>query len=231
MEEIFNSLIILDATPQIWKILIRLVCAIIAGFLIGFESRSRWKDAGIKTQTILCFTACLLMIISKYGFYELSKFEGIQYDASRVSSTIISGLCFIGAGMVFTKQNAIKGLTTAVSLCLTIAIGMCFGSGLIVTGITVTILELLLQKFLHNSKGLFTSKKLILVNAKFYCEDGYIDRFKEIFAIDHFVAFKITKEGEKVIAEVEFFYKIKISSEELFNITKNEPQIIMIQKY
>ena len=230
MEEIFNSLTVLDATPQIWKILVRLLCAIVAGLLIGIESRSRLKDAGVKTQTLLCLTACLLMIISKYAFYELSKFEGIQYDASRVASTIISGLCFIGAGMLFYKQNAIRGLTTAVSLCLTIAIGMCFGAGLLITGGIVTIVFITLQRILHQDRGIFKSKRLIFVSAKFYAEDGYIDRFKEIFGISHFVTFKITKENDKSIVEVEFFYKIKISSEELFDISKNEPQIIMLEK-
>ena len=76
MQEIFDSLLVLDGTYDVWKILIRLGFAIIAGFLLGSESRSRSKDAGIKTHTMLCLTACLLMIISKYGFYELSKFEG-----------------------------------------------------------------------------------------------------------------------------------------------------------
>lgn len=230
MEEIFNSLIVLDGTVQIWKLLIRLLCAIVAGFIIGFESRSRWKDAGIKTQTLLCLTACLLMIISKYGFYELSKFEGIQYDASRVSSTIISGLCFIGAGVVYNKQNAVKGLTTSVSLCLTIAIGMCFGSGLLITGGIITITSLFLQRFLHNRKGIFKGKRLIVVNAKFYAEDGYIDKFKEIFGITHFNTFKITKENNQSVIEVEFFYNVKISSEELYDIAKNESQIICLEK-
>lgn len=230
MEEIFNSIGILDATAQIWKILIRFACAIFAGFLIGFESRSRLKDAGVKTHTLLCLTASLLMVISKYAFYELSKFEGIQYDASRVASTIISGLCFIGAGMVFYKQNNIKGLTTAVSLCLTIAIGMCFGSGMLVTGAIITLTDISLQFILHQDKGIFRSKKLIIVSAKFYAEDGYIDKFKQIFGISHFVTFKIYKQNEKSIVEVEFFYKVRISSEELFDIMQNEPQIIMLEK-
>ena len=231
MKEIFDALIVLDGTFQIWKLLVRVAGAILAGFIIGLECRSRSKDAGIKTHTLLCLTACLLMIISKYGFYELSKFEGIQYDASRVSSTIISGLCFMGAGMVFYKQDAIKGLTTAVSLCLTISIGMCFGSGLIVTGCIVTATVICLQLILHQDKGIFRNKKLIVVSAKFYDEEGYIEHFKEIFGIDHFVTFKITKEGEKSVVEVEFFYKVKISSEELVEISEKEPQIIMIEKY
>ena len=195
MEEIFNTMGVLDGTLQIWKILVRIALAIIAGLSIGLESNRRLKDAGIKTHTLLCLTSCVLMIISKYGFYELAKMEGIQYDAARVASTIISGLCFIGAGMLFYKQNSIKGLTTAVSLCLTISIGMCYGSGLLITAIVVTILDVLLQVILHKNKGLFRRKKLIVLNAKFYAENGYIERFKQIFDIDHFEHFKISKEN------------------------------------
>ena len=231
MNEIFDAITVLDGNLQIWKILVRLGAAILAGFVIGLECRSRAKDAGIRTHTLLCLTACLLMIISKYGFYELAKFEGIQYDASRVSSTIISGLCFIGAGMVFYKQDAIKGLTTAVSLCLTISIGMCFGSGLIITACIVTALTIVLQLIMHQNKGIFRSKKHIVVSAKFYADDGYVEKFKKIFGISHFVSFKITKENERSIVEAEFYYKVKISSEELVEISKNEPQIIMLEKY
>ena len=230
MEEIFNTMGVLDGTLQIWKILVRIALAIIAGLSIGLESNRRLKDAGIKTHTLLCLTSCVLMVISKYGFYELAKMEGIQYDASRVASTIISGLCFIGAGMLFFKQYSIKGLTTAVSLCLTISIGMCFGSGLLITGCIVSVLDILLQFILHKNKGLFKRKKLIVLNAKFYAENGYIEKFKRIFDIDHFEHFKIVKENDKAIIEVEFLYKIKISSEEIFEITKYEPEIIMVEK-
>ena len=171
------------------------------------------------------------MIISKYAFYDLSKFEGIQYDASRVASTIISGLCFIGAGVVFYKQKAIKGLTTAVSLCLTISIGMCFGSGLLVTGAIVTATVILLQLILHQDRGILRSKRLIFITAKFYVDDNeYVDKFKETFGIKHFITFKITKENDKSIVEAEFLYKVKISSEELVDIMKNDPQIIMLEK-
>ena len=230
MDEIFNSLGVLDATFQIWKLLLRLLCAIVAGFAIGIESRSRSKESGVKTHTLLCLTACLLMIISKYAFFELSKFEGIQYDASRVASTIISGLCFIGAGMVFYKQNAVKGLTTAVALCLTIAIGMCFGSGLLITGGIITVVEIVLQMILHQDRGIFRNKRLIFVSAKFYAENGYVDKFKEIFGIKHFLSFKITKQDEKSVIEVEFLYKTSISSEELIEIFNNQPQIIKLEK-
>ena len=230
MQEIFNAMGVLDLTWDVWKILLRLFLAIIAGFILGLESWARSKDAGIKTNTILCLTACLLMIISKYGFYELAKFEGIQYDASRVASTIISGLCFVGAGMVFYKQGTIRGLTSAVSMCLTIAIGMCFGSGLLITAGIVTLITLLLQLIWHSKLPIFRSRKVIIVKAEFVLSDNYIEKFKEIFNIKHFRAFKIIRQGEQCGAEVEFAYRIKVTSEELAKKVQEETNILMFEK-
>lgn len=230
MEEIFKSMFILDSTFSIWKILLRIVIAILAGFILGLENKSRSKDAGLKTHTILCLTACLLMIISKYGFYELSKFEGIQYDASRVASTIISGLCFMGAGVVFNRKETVVGLTTAISMCLTITIGMCIGSGLLITGVIVTFIVILLQKILHLNIGILKSPKSINVKAKFILEDNYIDYFKQLFDVKHFNKFKIYRENDIEMVEVEFNYKFKVTSEEIFDKVKNEKRIIAIEK-
>lgn len=230
MEEIFNSMSVLDASTGIWKVLLRIGISIIAGFLIGLESKSRSKDAGMKTHTIICLTSCLLMIVSKYGFYELSKFDGISYDTSRIAANIISGLCFLGAGVLVYKKDIIFGLTTAVSICLTIAIGMCIGSGLLITGCVVTIITIILQKLLHLNKGVFKSPKSITVTAKFKLDDDYIEHFKQVFEVRHFNRFKIFKENDIEVAEVEFLYKVKVSSEELFLKVKNEPQIISLEK-
>ncbi len=231
MEDMFNSLIVLDGSIEVWKFLVRLFLSILAGFLLGLESRSRSKDAGIKTHTILCMTACLLMIISKYGFYELGSIEGVSYDSSRVASTIISGLCFLGAGMLFFKQDSIKGLTTAVGMCLTITIGMCFGSGLLVTGAFVTAIALILQFVLHQEFGIFKSNKQILVRADFVLEENYIEHFKKLFGINKFLNMKIVKEPEREVAEVEFYCSASLTNEELAEMVKNEPQIIMIKIY
>ena len=231
MNQIFEVLCFLDWNPKVWHLFLRLGLAIVAGFVLGYENKIRSKDAGIKTHTILCMTACLLMIISKYGFYELGHFEGIQYDASRVASTIISGLCFLGAGMVFYKQDSIKGLTSAVAMCLTIAIGMSFGAGLIVIGCAVTVIGLILQLIMHLDFGIFKSSKHIVVKAVFVVEDNYVEHFKEVFEIKGFLKFKVKKDGDREIAEVEFYYNVKVNSEELVEIARKEPQILFLEKY
>lgn len=230
MQDIFDAIGVLDLNWGVWKLFLRVFLAIIAGFILGLESRSRAKDAGVKTHTFLCVTACVLMIISKYGFYELAKFEGIQYDASRVASTIISGLCFVGAGMLFYKRDTVKGLTTSVGMCLTIVIGMCFGSGLLIMGAFVTLLTLLLQLFMHLKFAIFRQKKLVIVKAQFLTDNDYIETFKQIFNVKHFRNYKIIRQDDKCVAEVEFYYRNILSSEEITKKIESEPQIIMFEK-
>ena len=228
MEDIYSTMYVLDATPSIWKILIRIGLAILAGFLIGLENRARSKEAGLKTHTILCLTASVLMVISKYAFYDLAKLEGIQYDASRVAANILTGLCFLGAGMFYYRKATVQGLTSAVSICLTIAIGMCFGSGLLITGGVVTVLTIVLQIVLHSK--VFKTQKMIVCRAKFVLDNEYIEHFKQVVEITHFNQFRVTRENEQEIVEVEFYYRVKKTSEELLDKVNKESQIMMFEK-
>ena len=228
--DIFDAMGVLVSAAGVWILILRLVLSAIAGFAIGCERRYRLKDAGIKTHTIMCVTACLLMIISKYGFYELSKFEGISYDTSRVASNIATGLCFIGSGMLLYKKDNIKGLTTAVGMCLTMAIGMSFGAGLIITGTFVTIFTIILQLILHLPFSFFKNKDAIIVRAQFIVNGNYIDHFKEKFNISKFIKFKTFVDNDDLIAEVEFIYTDKIHSEELIDMIKDEKEILMFEK-
>ena len=97
---------------------------------IGLERQIRGKSAGIRTQAIVGLTACLMMLISKYGFSDI-LIDGItRYDPSRVASQIVSGIGFLGAGIILTRHGAIRGLTTAATIWETAAIGMACGAGL-----------------------------------------------------------------------------------------------------
>ena len=75
-------------------------------------------------------TACLMMLISKYGFSDILMDGITRYDPSRVASQIVSGIGFLGAGIILTRHGAIRGLTTAATIWETAAIGMACGAGL-----------------------------------------------------------------------------------------------------
>ena len=78
---------------------------------IGLERQIRGKSAGLRTQAIVGLTACLMMLISKHGFSDILVDGITRYDPSRVASQIVSGIGFLGAGIILTRHGAIRGLT------------------------------------------------------------------------------------------------------------------------
>ena len=106
-------------------LLLRITMALAAGFIIGSERENKNKSAGTRTHTLVCLGACLAMIVSKYGFYDVKHF-----DAARVAAQIVSGVGFLGAGVIFVKNYGVTGLTTAAGIWTASIIGMAFGSGM-----------------------------------------------------------------------------------------------------
>ena len=146
-----------------FELLGRILIAAICGALIGFERKNRKKEAGIRTHIIVAVAASLLMIISKYGFFDLvsgNMFPGadVRLDPSRISSCIVSGIGFLGAGMIFTYKKTVSGLTTAAGIWATAGIGMAIGAGLYVIGISCAVLIVILQLLLHNRLRLFRTE-------------------------------------------------------------------------
>lgn len=136
---------------------LRVLIAGFCGLVIGYERKNRAKEAGIRTHFIVSCAACLIMIVSKYGFFDLilrAINEGVEVklDPSRIASCIVSGVGFLGAGMIFVQKQTIKGLTTAAGIWATAGIGMAIGAGLYVIGILVTFLILAAQLILHMDK-------------------------------------------------------------------------------
>lgn len=136
---------------MVWQeleLLLRLLVAGICGAAIGFERKSRLKEAGIRTHFIVAMASALMMIISKYGFFDVLEGE-VKLDPSRVASSIISGVGFLGAGMIFVRKQAINGLTTAAGIWAISGIGMAVGAGMYFMGIASTFVILLAQVVLH----------------------------------------------------------------------------------
>lgn len=109
--------------------------------LIGLEREVHGKAAGLRTQTIVGTAAALILIISKYGFSDVLSPGTVEVDPSRVAAQIVSGIGFLGAGLIITRQGAVHGLTTAAAIWECAAIGMAAGAGLVKLAIVVTILH------------------------------------------------------------------------------------------
>lgn len=144
MEQFFHKVLeALQSSPE-WIYLLRIFIACLCGGAIGVERTLRQKDAGFRTHIIVALGSALMMIVSKYGFA-----DSIDFDAARVASNIITGISFLGAGMIFVKGFNIRGLTTAAGIWSTAAVGMAVASGLYITGIVATFLIVIIQILFH----------------------------------------------------------------------------------
>lgn len=140
---------------QILDFVARLALACVLGTLIGIERSKRFKEAGVRTHIIVCCGAALFMIVSKYGFADLTGSAGGNFngtrgaDPARVAAQVVSGISFLGAGVIFKNGGAIRGLTTAAVLWFTAGIGLAVGAGMFWVGIAAALLVFLLMIFLH----------------------------------------------------------------------------------
>lgn len=121
---------------------IKIVTGLILGSLVGYDREQKMKNAGIKTNVLICLGATLYTAISMIGH---EQGGGINYDAARIPAQIVSGIGFLGAGAIMQDKGNIIGLTTAATIWVVAAIGMTVGYGfpVIATIFTLTILSVL----------------------------------------------------------------------------------------
>jgi putative Mg2+ transporter-C (MgtC) family protein len=122
---------------QGWAQIGDLALALVLSAVIGFEREMRQKSAGLRTHTIVGFGAALMMLVSKYGFTDVLSTH-VSVDPSRVAAQIVSGIGFVGGGLIFVRRDAVRGLTTAAAVWLTAGVGMAAGAALPVLAIAAT---------------------------------------------------------------------------------------------
>jgi putative Mg2+ transporter-C (MgtC) family protein len=122
-----------------WDLIWRLALALALSSAIGLERDLRQKSAGLRTYTLVGLGSALFMLISKYGFTDVLRAGSVVLDPSRVAAQIVSGIGFIGAGLIFVRRDAVRGLTTAAGVWLTAAIGAACGASLDVLAIATAV--------------------------------------------------------------------------------------------
>jgi putative Mg2+ transporter-C (MgtC) family protein len=108
----------------------RLLTAAALGSIIGFERERLLWAAGIRTHMVVCVGACLIMIVSAFGFADSLSSKNVVLDPSRVAAQVVSGIGFLGAGAILARGEIVRGLTTAASIWTVAAIGLAVGGGL-----------------------------------------------------------------------------------------------------
>lgn len=124
---------------QGWLQMGELASAFVLSALIGLERELRQKSAGLRTYTIVGLASALFLLISKYGFTDVLQPSLVVLDPSRVAAQIVTGIGFIGAGIIFVRGDFVRGLTTSATVWLTAAIGMACGAGLPLLALAATV--------------------------------------------------------------------------------------------
>ena len=125
-----------------WNFILRIFVAGLLGGLIGLEREFRAKEAGVRTHFIVALGSALFMVISQYAFAG-------RFDAARVAAQVISGIGFIGAGVIIFQKNVIRGITTAAGLWVAAAIGLACGAQMYSVAIATTIMTILVLETMH----------------------------------------------------------------------------------
>lgn len=204
--------------------LIGVLVAVVLGFAIGFERKLRFKEAGIRTHTIVCVGAALLTVISKYGFAEGAS------DTARIAAQIVSGIGFLGAGIIMFRGQKMYGLTTAAGVWTTAGVGMAAGAGLYIVAAGATVIIIAVQCICHINCRLFRAKRLYHVKIVFKNIDGESEKIKEIFSVKHFNSLSITREEGCTVYHAVMTTDKEYSSQILNRIIDENPCIMSVER-
>lgn len=177
---------------------LRMIIAVILGFAIGTERKMRFKEAGMRTHAIVSAGACLFMLISKYGF---SDMEG-KYDGARLAAQVVSGIGFIGAGMIMYRKQAVHGLTTAAGVWITAGVGMAAGAGMYIVAASSTAIIIAAQCVMHINCKFFKNKHYVQLRVVFINKTDESDTVQRIFEVDRYVQLDAKKHGDDIVFSV-----------------------------
>lgn len=168
-----------EAFLQNLEFLLRIFLAGVCGGLIGYERKNRRKEAGVRTHMMVALASSLMMVVSKYGFNDILG-EYVGLDPSRVAAGIVTGVGFLGAGMIFVRKHAVNGLTTSAGMWATVGVGMAVGAGMYTIGIVTTVLIVILQVLLHRRLKFLQPPNLEQICVKMENDAGAVLRLKRI---------------------------------------------------
>ncbi len=138
-----------------WNYILRIFIAGLLGAVIGFEREMRAKEAGIRTHFLVALGAALFMIVSQYAF------KG-YFDEARVAAQVVSGIGFIGAGVIIFQKNVVRGVTTAAGLWVAAAIGLTCGSEMYPVAVAATLMAVICLEMMHFITRRFGEKAVVV---------------------------------------------------------------------
>lgn len=157
----------------------RILLAGCCGGAIGYERESRKKTAGIRTHVIVAVSSALMIILSKYGFQDVTG-QFVRADPSRMAAGAVAAIGFLGSGVIFSRNKNVSGITTSAGIWATLGVGMAVGAGLYIIGFCTTGIVILVEIFLgRQGKMSHIIKDVYEIEVEYRCNEenpGQISR-------------------------------------------------------
>lgn len=208
--------------------LLRILGAVLCGFVVGFERENHLKTAGIRTHTIVALASALMMIISKYGFFDILNMKNMGLDPSRIAAGVVTAIGFLGAGIIFTRKMNVSGLTTAAGIWATVGIGMAFGAGMYVLGLLSTLLMILLQYLLHRKFRFIKSPTVQQITIRMDTQEDMKEILEHTFSIQKLkiVSMKVIRIDEAVLEmKLSVVFPDNYSYSDVIDLIRENPKI------
>lgn len=207
----------------------RLLWALLAGCIIGLERSLHGRPAGLRTHALVCMASTLLMLLTVYQ-WELLKgmpLETIRVDPTRMAQGVMTGIGFLGAGVIMKEKLTIRGLTTAASIWMTAAVGIIIGMGFLAPALYATALTLIVLSVLGWTERRLPTRRYARLTVSFKQHDRMSK--EELYQLikEHFISatspsYELNHSGEI------FQYQMTVSTikKDAFNSLSNSLGLI-----
>ncbi len=209
--------------------LLRIFIAGVCGGMIGYERKNRHKEAGVRTHLMVALASALMMVISKYGFNDIIS-DTIKLDPSRVAAGIVTGVGFLGTGMIFMRKHTINGLTTSAGIWATVGVGMAIGGGMYFIGIATTLMIVVLQIILHKNLRILRNFNTERVCIKI--REQELDGIRETFAAQdiQIMNVKVERQEEDILlVKMDVNFPAKYDAFRILDLLKSQTGITSIE--
>lgn len=213
--------------PEWWECLLRMLMAIGLGFAIGIERQLSLKVAGIRIHSLVAGGAALFTVISKYAFFDSESF-----NAAQVAAQIVTGIGFLGAGMILHRQNAaVHGLSSAAAIWATAAIGMAAGAGMYWIALGAAGIMIVIQLIFHIPLRIFKEKHYNEIKISYTStEEDCSLIVKKLFNITSFTEFRAERTDGEIVYFAVIHTKMQIDATFIRNALNEYPFILYLEK-
>lgn len=229
LADVFKTFIDTFKIQSFLPYLLGLVVAVVCGAAIGIERTLRQKEAGIRTHIIVALGSALIMIVSKYGFFDLMSFsDSVKLDGARLAAQVVTGISFLGAGIIVYK-GTVKGLTTAAGVWTTAGIGLAAGAGMYGIAVYATVILLVVQIVIHRVLPV-ENTSTTSVSMKLIDDADAVEAITNIFKDNGYtiISNSVEKRQEKYTCIFTIRAKSHINPDEVTNLFTGNEYVISI---